>query len=80
MKLTGKLKEKVSEAENKEQAKEAIKQAGMELTDDELEMVSGGIGDDYDNTKCQWNPNGNNHVFEHRSAGRMVCKYCGVHF
>ena len=42
MKLTGELKEKVSKAETKEQAKELIANAGMELTDDELEMVSGG--------------------------------------
>ena len=42
MKLTGKLKETVAKAENKEQAREAIKKAGMILDDDELEMVSGG--------------------------------------
>ncbi len=42
MKLTGKLKEKVSKAETKEQAKEIIAHAGMELTDDEMNMVSGG--------------------------------------
>ena len=42
MQLTGKLKEKVSKAETKEQAKELIANAGMELTDDEMNMVSGG--------------------------------------
>ncbi len=42
MKLTGKLKEKVSKAETKEQAKELIANAGMELTDEEVDMVSGG--------------------------------------
>ncbi len=36
MKLTGKLKENVEKAENKEQAKELIAKAGMELTDDEI--------------------------------------------
>ena len=47
MKLTGKLKETVAKAESKEQAREAIKKAGMILDDDELEMVSGGdMGDD----------------------------------
>ena len=42
MKLVGKLKEKVEKAETKEQAKEIIAHAGMELTDDEMSMVSGG--------------------------------------
>ena len=45
MKLVGKLKENVAKAENKEQAKEAIKQAGMELTDEEMDTVSGGTVD-----------------------------------
>ena len=43
MKLTGKLKEDVEKAENKEQAKELIAEAGMELTDEEMEQVSGGL-------------------------------------
>lgn len=46
MKLTGKLKEQVEKAENKEEAKEIIREAGvkagMELTDDELNQVAGG--------------------------------------
>ena len=42
MKLTGKLKEKVEKAKTKTQAKELIANAGMELTDDEMNMVSGG--------------------------------------
>ncbi len=41
MKLTGDLKEK---AENQEEAKELIKDAGMELTDEEMDEVAGGIG------------------------------------
>ena len=44
MKLTGKLKEKVEKAENKEQARESIKKAGMILSDAELDQVSGGGG------------------------------------
>lgn len=43
MKLTGKLKENVVKAESKEQAKELIAKAGMELTDEEMDMVSGGF-------------------------------------
>ena len=42
MKLTGKLKEDVERAGNKEQAKELIAEAGMELTDEEMDQVAGG--------------------------------------
>ena len=44
MKLIGKLKEKVDQAESLEVKKELIEEAGMALTDDELEMVAGGFG------------------------------------
>ena len=42
MKLTGTLKEKVEKAENAAAAKELIAEAGIELTDDELENITGG--------------------------------------
>ncbi len=42
MKLTGNLKKEVENAQTKEEARDAIKKAGMLLNDDELEMVSGG--------------------------------------
>ncbi len=48
MKLTGKLKEIVEKTENREEAKEIIRNAGEEaglvLNDEELEEVSGGGG------------------------------------
>ncbi len=43
MKLTGKLKEQVEKAETKEEKKSLIKDAGMELTDEEMDKVSGGM-------------------------------------
>ena len=43
MKLIGKLKENVDKADDKEQAKGLIAEAGMELTDDELNIVTGGV-------------------------------------
>ena len=43
MKLTGDLKDKVEKAENQEEAKEIIKDAGMELTDEEIDLVAGGV-------------------------------------
>ncbi len=42
MKLVGELNEKVAKANNKAEAKEIIRKAGMELNDDELELISGG--------------------------------------
>ncbi|MBQ6441124.1 MAG: hypothetical protein IJJ13_00845 [Lachnospiraceae bacterium] len=42
MKLIGNLKEQVAATTNKAEAKEVIAQAGMELTDDEMDQVSGG--------------------------------------
>ncbi|MBO6137091.1 MAG: bacteriocin [Lachnospiraceae bacterium] len=45
MKLIGELKDKVEKAENQEEAKKIIKDAGMELTDEEMDQVTGGIGE-----------------------------------
>ena len=44
MKLVGELKKQVEETKNKEEAKELIENAGMQLTDDELDNVIGGAG------------------------------------
>ena len=42
MKLTGNLKKQVEKAESKDEKKSLIENAGMLLSDDEPEMVSGG--------------------------------------
>ena len=42
MKLVGNLKDQVEKANSKEEAREIIKKAGMELTSEEMEMVAGG--------------------------------------
>ena len=44
MRLIEKLKNKVEKAETKQATKEIIKDAGMELTDEELDEVTGGFG------------------------------------
>ena len=49
MRLIGKLKKNVEKSENKEEAKNLILDAGMELTEEEWEKVSGGI--------VRWNNN-----------------------
>ena len=46
MKLVGELKDKVEKAENQEEAKKIIKDAGLELTDAELDQVAGGYDSD----------------------------------
>ena len=42
IKLIGNLKKQVEETKNKEEAKEVIEKAGMELTDEEFDKVAGG--------------------------------------
>ncbi len=44
MKLVGNLKKQVEATNSKEEAKELIENAGMQLTDDELDNVTGGNG------------------------------------
>ncbi len=44
MKLVGELKSKVEKTENLEDAKKIIEEAGMELTDEEMDKVAGGGG------------------------------------
>lgn len=58
MKLIGNLKKEVDKARTKVEKRELIEKAGMKLDDSELEMVTGGTGEDwneiarrmYDNT------------------------------
>lgn len=47
MKLTGELKDKVESAETMEEKKDIIAEAGIELTDEELNDVVGGAGAGY---------------------------------
>ena len=42
MKLVGNLKDKVAKATDIKEAKEIIKETGMELTDEEIDQVAGG--------------------------------------
>ena len=42
MKHIGNLKKQVEKTENQEEAKKTIKEAGMELTDEEMDRVAGG--------------------------------------
>ena len=43
MELSKELKEKVEQAESKEEAKKILKDAGVELTDAEMDQVAGGM-------------------------------------
>ena len=43
MKLTGELEKKVEQAKTKDEAKQFIKNAGMILTDEELNQATGGL-------------------------------------
>jgi len=44
MKLTRELKEQVEKAESVEEKRRLIEDAGMELSDEELEQIAGGLG------------------------------------
>lgn len=48
MNLVGDLKEKVEKAESKEEAKQLIQDAGIELTEEEMEQVAGGFNPNHD--------------------------------
>ena len=43
MELSKELKEKVQNAKNAEEAKKILEEAGMELTDEEMDQVAGGL-------------------------------------
>ena len=43
MKLKGNLKEQVKNSKSMDESRSLIEKAGMKLTDDELEIVSGGV-------------------------------------
>ena len=47
MELKKELKEKAEQARNNEDVKKAIEETGMELTDGDLDQVSGGNGGAY---------------------------------
>ena len=87
MKLTGELEKKVNEAADKAEAKKLIEQAGMILTDDELEKVAGGVEPTYvnDYEPC---PKGGEHKFTSDASvyekfnitklpGLKICEKCG---
>ena len=66
MKLTDKLKEKVEEATTKEEAKETPEEPCILLTDEEMELVSGGCIKEIRDDNTPKNPitqimNQNNH-------------------
>ena len=46
MELIGELKEKLDKAESNAEKKEILEASGIALTNDELDKVAGGVGDD----------------------------------
>ena len=74
MKLTGIIKDKVDKVETMEYKKDIIAEAGMELSDDELENVSGGRGG-MQLMKIQCSCGAINSVDVSRSE--FVCYHCG---
>ena len=56
MKLVGELKEKVAQAESLEEVKKIIASAGIELTDEEVAAVTGGLLTGYIPVRIQSTP------------------------
>lgn len=75
MKLTGKLKDEVSKFDSLEEKKNIIAQAGMELTDDELEKVAGGAGGK-SSVKHYCDSCKKETSFNLYSGGRAICSVC----
>lgn len=69
MELTGDLKKKAEEAASRDEARGPIENAGMRLTDGEMDAVSGGGGCSEGNI-----PEVENYRI---SSNRFVCPYCG---
>ncbi len=53
MKLVGELKEKVGKTEDLTEAKNLIENAGMQLTDEEMNQVAGGITEEEVNAQLK---------------------------
>lgn len=68
MKLKGELKEKVEKAESAAEAKDIIAEAGVELTDEEVENVAGGV---YRNPNTR-RPNDDTHIKAPKAKGNYV--------
>ena len=81
MKLIGNLKKQVEETKNKEEAKEIIEKAGMELTDDELDNITGGGGKQ---GECPDSPTGMHEgtrlITTDGAFGPRICKHCNQEF
>ena len=68
MKLIGNLKKTVDEIDTKEGKRDAIRKAGILLTDDELEQVSGGVSPDVE----QITGNNENDILDNDSDKRYA--------
>ena len=84
MKLTGELKEKVKQAETKEEAKKILSEAGVHLNDEEISAVSGGCGTEQTFAmiqQCKCSGESCDMIeIERDSTGRIVtylCPHCG---
>lgn len=68
MKLKGELKEKVEKAESAAEAKDIIAEAGVELTDEEVADIAGGV---YRNPNTR-RPNDDTHIKAPKANGNYV--------
>ena len=79
MKLIGKLADNVNKAKNPEEAKGIIRDAGMELSDEEMGQVFGGMGvHRYSDEGIETHMCKNGHWFTAAWAKRCnyICTFC----
>ena len=81
MKLIGNLKKQVESTNSKEEAKEVSEKAGMDLTDDELNNVTGGFHffvSGASGGRVKFCECGNPEIgVRDASSGELTCKNCG---
>lgn len=77
MKLIGNLKKQVENESTREGRREAIRKAGMLLTDDELEKVAGGVEEEPIYLFMCKDTEGCKHRFLTNDRENLCCPRCG---
>ena len=75
--LTKEQIDKVKACKSQEELLKLAKSEDIDLTDDQLEAISGGFSLCYPNVDSLYCPNGCGQSYVYEGGGKYVCKYCG---
>jgi len=75
--LTPEQIEKVKDCENSDEILKLAKEEGIELTNEQLEAISGGFSLCYPDVSDLWCTNCCDYCYNYEGGGKYVCKYCG---